>query len=226
MKWIGARGHEKGDRLTCCQWSISVMSKELYLSENVLAEPLMNQWYAWSHLIPPATASMFMANQHLKIMQSFIAAPQVHISALKNPSMKGGPFINYGADRVDDIKSLLDKTRSEQGHMLELAEAIKKLDDMLMKEASGYSLEPLYQNVPDILKGYVELVYDLNNQPSVRFIEGLLYKSRYHNPAGQSYALSVINSDDRHFAFSSPRLKDDGTLQLDIPFNDEGLDEL
>ncbi|MEO0768444.1 MAG: hypothetical protein AAFY72_03270, partial [Cyanobacteria bacterium J06649_4] len=28
-----------------------------YLRPDVIAEPLINQWYAWSYLIPPATAS-------------------------------------------------------------------------------------------------------------------------------------------------------------------------
>jgi hypothetical protein len=58
--------------------------------------------------------------------------------------------------------------------MIRLASAIKELDQKLLREARGYSLESAYQEVPDILKGYVELVYDLNNQPSVRFIEGKL----------------------------------------------------
>ena len=79
----------------------------LYLKQNVLAEPLFNQWYAWPGLIAPATAAMFIANSHMKIMQSFVAAPQVHVSALKNPAMRGGPFINYASSRAGDIKELL-----------------------------------------------------------------------------------------------------------------------
>src|SRR6185369_5710466 len=101
---------------------------ELYLRQNALIEPLFNQWYAWSHLIPPATAAMFVANSHLKIMQSFINSPQVHLSAMKNPAMIGGPFINYGAKRADEIKALMEKTIKEQACLLSLAQAIKALD--------------------------------------------------------------------------------------------------
>jgi hypothetical protein len=36
----------------------------------------------------------------LKIMQSLVNAPQVHVSALKNPAMRGGPFISYDAAKV------------------------------------------------------------------------------------------------------------------------------
>jgi L-ascorbate metabolism protein UlaG (beta-lactamase superfamily) len=199
---------------------------KLYLKQNVVIEPLFNQWYAWSYLISPATAAMCIANLHLKIMQSFVAAPQIHVNALKNLGMIGGPFINYPASRVDDIKALIEKTQTEQAHMLELAEAIKTFDQILLEEATGYSIEPLYEKVPECLKGYIELVYDLNNQPSIRFIEGLLYKSPYYNLASQSVALSLTDNDDRSFIFSTPRLEDDDVLHLKIPFHHPGLDEL
>ncbi|MGB7925170.1 MAG: MBL fold metallo-hydrolase [Pyrinomonadaceae bacterium] len=198
----------------------------VYLKRNLMVEPLVNQWYAWSYLIAPATAAMFIANSHLKIMQSFINAPQVHITALRNPAMRGGPFINYGADKVPSIKALTEKTIKEQSHMLELADAIKSLDQKLSSETSGFSLEPVYRLVPDILKGYVELLYDLNNHPSIRFIEGLLYKSKYRNQPAQSVSLSLTEMDDRPFVFGTPKLEDEKSLHLKIPFDSEALDTL
>jgi hypothetical protein len=33
-------------------------NENLYLKQNVLMEPLVDQWYAWAHLISPATAAM------------------------------------------------------------------------------------------------------------------------------------------------------------------------
>jgi len=98
----------------------------VYLKQNTLIEPLFNQWYAWSHLIPPATAAMYVVNSHLKIMQSFIANPQVHISALKNPAMQSGPFMQFGVSDVEDVKALLEKTRSQQSRLLELGAAIQE----------------------------------------------------------------------------------------------------
>src|SRR5258708_3019788 len=38
-------------------------------------------------------------------MQSFVSAPQIPVAALKNPAIRGGPFINRDADRVPEIKS-------------------------------------------------------------------------------------------------------------------------
>jgi L-ascorbate metabolism protein UlaG (beta-lactamase superfamily) len=200
--------------------------KKVFFKQNVLAEPLFNQWYAWPYLIPPASAAMYIANSHLKIMQSFVAAPQVHVSALKNPAMLGGPFINYDAGNAAAIKRLIDKTMTEQKIMIEFAEAIEALDQMLLNEANGYSMEAHYSKVPDILRGYVELVYDLHDNPAIRFLEGLLYKSRFYNIASQSMALSEINSDSRSFVFSTPRLESDNCLFLNLPFESEALDEL
>ena len=34
------------------------MSEKMYLKPNVVMEPLVDNWYAWSHLISPATAAM------------------------------------------------------------------------------------------------------------------------------------------------------------------------
>jgi L-ascorbate metabolism protein UlaG (beta-lactamase superfamily) len=203
-----------------------MFSSNVFLKHNVLAEPICNQWYAWPYLIPPASAAMYIVNAHLKIMQSFVAAPQVHVSALKNPAMLGGPFINYDASRAGEIKELMNKTAREHAPIIELAAAIKSLDELLAAEAKGYSLEAHYKKVPEALKGYVELVYDLNNNPSIRFIEGLLYRSKYYNESAQALVLSQVESDGRSFVFSTPRLLSDNQLRLNLPFSEAGLDEM
>jgi L-ascorbate metabolism protein UlaG (beta-lactamase superfamily) len=79
---------------------------------------------------------------------------------------------------------------------------------------------------PDILKGYVELVYDLNNNPSFRIIEPLLYRSRYYDRSAQSLMLSVLAGDDRPFALSTPRLESDSLFHIRASFDDEVVDEL
>jgi L-ascorbate metabolism protein UlaG (beta-lactamase superfamily) len=201
-------------------------TKSVYLKQNVLVEPLFNQWYAWSYLVPPAQASLYISNSHVKIMKSFVDSPQLHIKALKNPAMIGGPFIRYDTNRVDEIRALLNRTLDEHHHLIAFAEGIKTLQKILSTEAIGFSLEPLYQKVPEPLKGYVELVYDTNNLPSMRFIEGLLYKSSYYNTGWQSIDLSLIDRDDRSFVYSTPRLAEPGHLCLDVPFDDGAVDEL
>src|SRR5262245_30020946 len=80
--------------------------------------------------------------------------------------------------------------------------------------------------VPDTLKGCVELVYDLNHNPSFRVIESLLYRSRYYDRSTQSLMLSVLTGDDRPFVLSTPRLESDSLFHLRVPFDDEVVDEL
>lgn len=203
------------------------MSDEpVYLKPTVVAEPLFNQWYAWSYLISPITAPMYIANSHLKIMRSFVSAPGVHVAALKNPAMLGGPFLNYDVSRAGEVSELVNRTAKEQAHMVKFAEAVKALDETLLNEADGHSLEPLYKKVPDVLRGYVELVYDAHNHPSIRFLEGLLYRSPYYDESLQSLVLLDDINEERKFVLSSPKLSERGQLHLRFPFRAPEIDEL
>jgi L-ascorbate metabolism protein UlaG (beta-lactamase superfamily) len=202
------------------------MTKKYHLKQNVQLEPLFNQWFAWSHLVAPATAAMNVADSHLKIMNSYLLSPAVHAAAIKNPAMRGGPFLDVPPERANEIKVLMQKTTKEARQLIDFAEAVRKLSETLSNEATGNSLEPLYERVPDLLKGYVELVYDPTHHPSFRLIEGLLYHSPYYNESLQSIALSLVESDHRAFVFSTPRLEDDRHLHLNIPFSDERIDWL
>jgi Diiron non-heme beta-hydroxylase N-terminal domain len=78
---------------------------DAYLKPNILAVRLFNQRYAWPYLINPEKTAMFLANHHLKIMQSFVSALKVHAAALNNSVVLCGPFINYEASRGKEIKA-------------------------------------------------------------------------------------------------------------------------
>lgn len=199
----------------------------VYLKRNVVPEPLFAKWYAWSHLISPATAALNITDRHLKIMGSYIQAPQIHAAAVKNPKMLGGPFMDFeGQSKVDDVKKLKEETLKDQHKMIVFSEAIRTLNRLLVSEAKGYSLDDLYEKVPEVLKGFVELYYDVNNQPGFRFFESLLYNSEYYDDSYQSINLYLITDDDRPFVLSTPRLDDDKVLSLNIPLRHEGIDEL
>jgi len=200
--------------------------EQLYLKQNLQLEPLFNQWYAWPQLIAPATAAMHVANSHVKIMKSYIMAPAVHAAAVKNPAMRGGPFLDFDSRRVHEIKTLLDRTLKERAHLIAFADAIKTFNQTLVNEAKGHSLEGLYARVPDLLKGYVELVYDVNNNCTIRFVERLLYHSPYYDESAQSISLSLVERDDRPFVFSTPRMEDEQHLHMRLPFRHSDIDDL
>lgn len=198
----------------------------LYLKPNVVMEPLVEKWYAWPHIISPATAAMNIVKRHIEIMNSYIESPELHSAAVKNPKMLGGPFMDFPKNRIADVSALLDRTLENQSDLVKFSMAIKKLDHLLRNEAKGQSLEKMYEKVPELLKGYVELVYDLNNNPSFRLFEPLLYKSKYYDKKYQSIALWITNNDSRPFCLSTPRLDEPGVLHLDLPFDSEAIDEL
>src|SRR5258708_14076397 len=200
--------------------------EQVYLRSNIQVEPLIDRWYAWAHLIPPTTSARNLTERHLRIMQSYVSAPQVHANAVKNPKMRGGPFIDYGGKRVDEIQSLIEQTLTKRANLVALSKALEELDRMLQTSCKGESLREVYSRVPDLLKGYVELIYDLNCNPSYRVLEPLLYRSDLYNPDGQSLTLSEINADDSPFILITPRLSGPGLLNLKLPFHDESIDEL
>lgn len=199
---------------------------EVYLKRNALIEPLFNQWYGWSYLLSPATAAMFIANAHVKLMQSFVASPQIHVSALKNPAMRGGPFLDIDPSRAPEVKALLDKTTKNYAHMIEFAEAVKATDKMLSEEAKGFTLEGLYRKIPEPIRGFVELVYDARDNPSIRFVEGLLYKSKYYQTSSHGLCFSLMRPDKRDFVLSTPRLKNPGEVMFDVPWTSSSVDDL
>jgi len=196
----------------------------VYLKPNVIAEPLVWNWYAWSYLIPPATAAMTLVDRYIKIMQSYIQAPQIHAQAMKNQELMGGPFIDLKGEKVDEVKALLEQIQHNAQHFISLATDIKTFDQRLQQE-DGNTLETVYTQLPPSLKGMVELVYDLSHRPSIRFIEPLMYQKHY-DPSGQSVALSVAESDWRPFIMSTPVLRNNYQVVLNIPFHDQRWDTL
>jgi L-ascorbate metabolism protein UlaG (beta-lactamase superfamily) len=198
---------------------------EYYLDPAVKIEPLIWQWYAWPYLIPPVTAACNIVERHLKIMQSYIQNPQIHAQAVKDPRLLGGPFIDLEGKQTKEISDLIEKTKNDSAGLISLNNAFKEFDRVLQAEAQGDSLEKLYSSIPNPLKGFIELVYDLNNHPSIRLIEPLIYRN-YYSTDSQSIALSKTSSDYRKFVLSTPRLDQEEEVYLNVPFSDSRLDYL
>lgn len=202
------------------------MSHPKYLKPWVQIEPLIDRWYAWPHLVSPVTAALNIVRRHVPIMESYVSDPTVHAESVADPDLLGGPFIDYGGERVDDIARLIDATRSECAVFFDVVKAVVSLNEMLRTHGNGSSLEKLYPLVPAPLKGLVELVYDTNHKPSVRYLEPLLYKSDLYMESLQSIALLDTNSDERKFVLSTPRLDDANTICLPVPFRSPLIDRL
>ncbi|WP_428229092.1 MBL fold metallo-hydrolase [Flavobacterium sp.] len=201
--------------------------KKYYLKQNVQVEPLINSWYAWIQILPPGPAAMNIIRRHIPTMQSFVENAEIHEIAVNDPKMKGGPFIDLPASRVNEVSDLLVNTIMNTREQNLFAQSVTELDELLKNEGNGYSLEPLYDKIPESLKGLVELYYDRHHRPDFRFYEPLLYNSIFYNEGFQSISISLIENDkDRSFIFSTPRLPCEKTVDLPIAFKDTRLDQL
>jgi L-ascorbate metabolism protein UlaG (beta-lactamase superfamily) len=201
--------------------------EKLYLRDDVYVEPLFNGWYAWSYLVPPVHAARYVVNTHRRLMESFVNNYELHISAVKEAVVTGGEFLNCRADQVELIQGMIDDIDSNCNDMVQLSEAVTRLDQLLVQHTTGQSIEHLYERVPPELRGFVELVMDLQHRPTFRLIEPLLYRSKYYKKALQSLSFGTLSRvAERPFVLSTPRLPDDDHLHVNADFTSPMADEI
>jgi L-ascorbate metabolism protein UlaG (beta-lactamase superfamily) len=201
--------------------------KPKYLNSKAIIEPLVDGFYAWLHTVAPAQASLNLASLQVPLLESYLQAPQVHVTASSNPALRGGFFIKIGADKADEVRDLLTSIKRDRADMLRFAAAVTEGEEILRENATGFGLTALYPKLPSELSGLVELAYDAGNQPTMRFIEPLVYASTAYTEDRQSVQLSLESGVERPFILSTPRLASDpNVLQLNIPFRHDGLPEL
>lgn len=197
-----------------------------FLRSNVIVEPLADRFYASLHTIAPVQAAMNLAFLQVPMLESYLRSPQVHINASRNPQLRGGFFVDVGKDQAGEIRDLLASIKRDRAEMLDFASAITQADDLLRQSASGFDLRPLYTKLPPALSGLVEMVYDIDNQPSLRFLEPLIYTTSHYAEDRQSVQISLDDGRQRPFVMSTPRLPSPDVLELNIPFRHPGLEEL
>lgn len=197
-----------------------------FLRPNVIIEPLVDRFYAWLHTVAPVQSTMNLAFRQIPLLEAYLESPETHIAAIASPGLRGGFFVNIPESRIGEIRDVLNSIRRDRADLLRFAEAIAEADEIVRREATGYDLTPLYHKLPEELRGLVELAYDTANQPSVRFIEPLVYESSAYSEDRQSVQLSLETGIERPFIFSTPRLTSPGALDLKIPFRHPGLAEL
>lgn len=205
------------------------MKKEaLYcLADTTVIEPLVNQWPAWAQLLSPLPAGLHAANYQTSALRSYLEDPEAHVKASRDPEMIGGPFVDIPVERAGEVRELLARTEERQRRQIELAKVFTEFHNSLVDEATGQSLEPFYRTVPDMLGGYVELVYDYYNRPTVRCFESLLYESEYYDKSLQSLRLWRLAADgSRAFFMSTPHLLGEGELELALPFDHPRTEKL
>jgi len=197
------------------------------LADSTAIEPLINKWAVWSDLISPVSYSLHLVNYQMKTLASYLKNPEIHVKACRSPKLAGGPFVDVPIHRADEINKLLRDTEKNQAGNISFASEVVNFYNFLATEAKGQSLEPYYQRIPDLLRGYAELLYDYYNHPILRFLESLLYESPYYQRGGQSLRIFEQKHDNYRRSFlSTPRLEEDGQIDWVIPFESPEIDEL
>jgi L-ascorbate metabolism protein UlaG (beta-lactamase superfamily) len=199
--------------------------KTRYLKGNISFEPLICRWYAWPFLFSPATFSMVVKNRLIPLLESFVEDPDFHRESVKNPALRGGLFLDFSGN-LSLAKTLLAELRASVEQQLEFADALILANDLLIRDGNGTSLEPMYDRMPPILRGLVELGYDLNNHASIRLIEPLLYTSNLYNPTFQSVFLRQIDEENRPFVLATPLIDPSTGVLINAPFSAPIFDDL
>jgi L-ascorbate metabolism protein UlaG (beta-lactamase superfamily) len=186
---------------------------------------LVDRFYAWFHTFAPVQAAMNLTFLQVPLLESYLQSPAVHVAASANPDLRGGYFVNIEEARSGEVRALLASIKRDRAEMLQFAEAIAEAEDLIQQNATGFDLTPLYPKLPAALGGLVEIAYDTQNQPSLRFVEPLIYKSDAFIEERQSVQLSIEPGTERPFILSTPRLPSPDVLELCIPFRHPGLTE-
>jgi L-ascorbate metabolism protein UlaG (beta-lactamase superfamily) len=202
------------------------MPEDVALRDDVATEPLVGGWYAWLHALSPMTSALLSESVHLPILQSYVSAPSVHASAVADPAFRGGPFVDVEGDRSAEISELILETERSTAAGSRAGRDLNALEALLGAEATGTSMKGFYEQIPETLRGLVELSYDRDHRPSVQTLEALLYRSDLHRRGDQSVDLFISEDDRRPFAMSTPRLPDPARCRVHLPFRDPKLDDL
>jgi L-ascorbate metabolism protein UlaG (beta-lactamase superfamily) len=205
----------------------TMSSEPLYhLKEEVYFEPLVLKWYAWPYLLPPVSAAMNLFGRSLRLMKSFVANHELHLSASADPALAGGDFVSCSAEHLEAMRELIREMETRHADYFEVREAVVEIN-RLLEPMKGMSLESLYSRLPAALGGYVELVYDMSHAPSFRLIEGLLYEGSLYKEGMQSISLGLLSKTrERPFVLSSPRFPDANHLHVESSFADPFIDAL
>jgi L-ascorbate metabolism protein UlaG (beta-lactamase superfamily) len=198
----------------------------MHLLSDVAIEPLVRGWYAWPLLLAPAVTGLIMQESHYPIMESFLKGPLLHEEATSDPALAGGPFMSLPASAVPAVQSLYNETHKDYEELGGLALALRTLG-LRLRERRGEALEDAYAELPPVLRGRVELTYDLENRADFRVIEPFLYSApELALETGQSVLLRRYGARRRPFILSTPRIAGPADVWLRCPFRNEKLDRV
>jgi L-ascorbate metabolism protein UlaG (beta-lactamase superfamily) len=198
----------------------------VFLKSSAKIEPLVSRWYAWPHMVSPVQHALNVVYRYLPVLKSFTSNASVHTTAAQDPTLFCGPFVNLSGDAVAEVKLLIEETTRESSELITFATELRALDQKLQSFGKGGSLDKYYTELPDCLRGLVELTYDMNHHPGARLNEELIYRGGLDNAHTQELSVFAGRDEDRAFFLNTPRMRTDSRVDFRIPFADPFVDKL
>jgi L-ascorbate metabolism protein UlaG (beta-lactamase superfamily) len=199
----------------------------LRLNDDLRLEPLIYGWPAWWCNVAPGTAGLHALRFQIPALRSYLRNPSAHVRAANDPRLAGGSFVGVPEEERDRVAELLAAMEREYAADCAFGSAWMAFNEHLRTVAVGQTMEPFYADVPPELGGLVELGYDYDNRPSVRFDEALAWRSSLYRRERQRLRLCRGSaSDARSFYMSTPVFARDGNGSGPAPFGSAALLEL
>ena len=126
--------------------------------------------------------------------------------------------------RLEELERLLQTITVDRQSDWQAAERIVAFEKKIMQRATGGSINALYNELPQELRGVVELAYDSHNNPSLRLYEKMLYADGQYDASRQSYRFFVKNNDAEYLPVRLPTPETE--IALRVPFDDARMDRL
>lgn len=126
--------------------------------------------------------------------------------------------------RLEELEDLLQTIKVDRQSDWQVAERIAAFEKKLMQQATGGSINALYHELPEELRGAVELAYDSHNNPSLRLYEKMLYADSRYDSCQQSFRFFVKASDAEYLPVRLPNPETE--IALRVPFDDARMDRL
>lgn len=130
------------------------------------------------------------------------------------------PLLN----RLEELENLLQTIKVDRQSEWQAAERIAIFEKKLMQQATGGSINALYHELPEELRGAVELAYDSHNNPSFRLYEKMLYADGRYDSSQQGFRFFMKASDPEYLPVRLPN--PDAEIALRVPFDDARMDRI
>lgn len=192
----------------------------LFLKPEIVLQPLINNWPAWTYLISPLTYEFLRSKKHHSLMKAFIESPDLIKIASQTPELKGGDFIEFSNDIYSRKGLFIDQISEIQ--RFSLVDDIAKVENVCSEIEFKDDIRHAYLKVPVSLDGIIEFYFDHRGRVDYRICERTLYE-RYYDRNIQSISLLKLDGSKRPFLLTTPVFP---SMDLSFPFDSLIVDEL